>query len=64
MRIPNMDTSLYVTLSAGIASIWLGAFMKSESIQAIGGLFLLLGISHVVFVVIYAVIMAIRNRKK
>lgn len=64
MRIPNLDTSLYVTLPAGLFFFCLGALVGSESIQEIGGLLLLLGLSQFVFPGAYAGYVAIRNRKK
>lgn len=64
MRIPDLDTSLYVTLTIGLACFFLNEFFGSKVISGIGGLFLLLGVGHFITTSAYAMYVTLRTRKK
>jgi hypothetical protein len=64
MRVPNLDTILYVTLTISVACLFLGGFTESKIISGIGGLFLLIGIGNVAWVIACALWMTFRNRRK
>ncbi len=64
MRIPNLDTSLSISLTIFLVCFFLNAVFRSKIISGIGGLFLLLGVGHFILLGAYAVYVMLWTRKK